>query len=72
MISMWTGYREVFDTMDTNNDQGLCVKELEFALQAVGYNPTGEEMEGFMTQFDNDGMFLQVVVLKVEYDNTCI
>lgn len=41
--------------MDTNNDQGLCVKELEFALQAVGYNPTGEEMEGFMTQFDNDG-----------------
>lgn len=47
-------YREIFETFDDNQDGRLCLTELKPVIQCCGYNPTDDETEKFMAEFDKD------------------
>ena len=54
LVFVIIGYKDIFETFDDNQDGCLCLEELEPVLQICGYNPTKEDKDKFMAEFDKD------------------
>ena len=47
--------RKVFNTVDTNNSMSIDFNELKCALNKCGEQPSDEEIQKLIKEFDTDG-----------------
>ena len=59
-------YREAFQLFDKDGGGTISTKELKQVFEALGQHPSDEDVQGMISEVDQDGMYSSVLILDGE------
>lgn len=68
-MSLYLEYKEAFQLFDKDGGGTISTKELKQVFEALGQNPTDEDIHSMISEVDQDGMWSLVFGLKKYFVN---